>query len=335
MAKRSLGKPRFYADMLQYLKTLGYYDGSDTPELFNFDPTNAQEYELNDFTTSIGGFELSNRFPLTFKINKSSKSLDRLLTQMPNESGVYAAILGHNIKDLLFSVKSNTDVFESDNFFNVYSNIPEYDGFSIINFTDCGNDNNISEITFTISPADFQMPRTINLGALSFGRWFEPEFAFDIQASLSTSYEGINTQTTVGGYTLSNVKHLGQPNWGNGLPAWTLQKLDEEDYNLGGSKGRRQWEVGFSFMSDDKLFHSANNPDKFFTYNESSQTHTLDTSLSSFFKLTFNGKLPFMFTPDSSATDKEFALCRITNQPKFKQVANNLFSTSLVITETW
>ena len=336
MAKRSLGKPRFYADMLQYLKVLGYYDGSDKPELFNLDPTNAQEYELNEQTNEqsavVGG---SNIFSYTFNINKPSKSLDRLLTQVPNVSGVYAAILGHNIKDLFYRVGTATTNFTFDDFFNSYTQIPEYNGFSIVNFTDCGSDTNISEIEFAITPSDNQMPRTINLGALSFGRWFEPEFAFDIQASLSTSYEGINTQTTVGGYTLSNVKHLGQPNWGNGLPDWTLQKLDEEDYDLGGSKGRRQWEVGFSFLSDDKLFHSASNPDKFFTYNESSQTHTLDTSLSSFFKLTFNGKLPFMFTPDSSATDKEFALCRITNQPKFKQVANNLFSTSLVITETW
>ena len=335
MAKRSLGKPRFYADMLQYLKVLGYYDGSDTPELFNFDPTNAQEYELNESTTSTGGFVETYALPFIFRINKPSKSLDRLLTQVPNESGLYAAILGHNINDIDLSVKSNTDVFQADNFFNVFANKPEYDGFSIMNFTNCGDDTDITKIQFILAPLLDQMPKTINLGALSFGRWFEPEFAFDIQASLSTSYEGINTQTTVGGYTISNVKHLGQPNWGNGLPAWTLQKLDEEDYDLGGSKGRRQWEVGFSFLSDDKLFHSASNPDKFFTYNEESQEHTLDTSLSSFFKLTFNGKLPFMFTPDSSAVDKEFALCRITNQPKFKQVANNLFSTSLVITETW
>ncbi len=335
MAKRSLGKPRFYVDMMQYLKTLGYYEGSDNPELFNFDPTNAQEYELTQLTTNTGGFVETYAQPYTFNINKQSPSLDRLLTQISSESGIYAAILGHNIKDILFTVKSNTTIFTSDEFFNVYSNIPEYNGYSIVNFTDCGNDNNISEITFTLAPYAAQMPRTVNLGALSFGRWFEPEFAFDVQASLSTSYEGISTQTTVGGYTLSNVKHLGQPNWGNGLPAWTLQKLDNEDYQLGGSKGRRQWEVGFSFMSDDKLFNKSSNPDKFFTYNQDSNEHTLDTSLSSFFKLTFNGKLPFMFTPDSSADEKEFALCRITNQPKFKQVANNLFSTSLVITETW
>ena len=38
------------------------------------------------------------------------------------------------------------------------------------------------------------------------------------------------------------------------------------------------------------------------------------------------------------AADKdklEFAICRITNKPSFKQVANNLFSTSLVLTESW
>ena len=50
---------------------------------------------------------------------------------------------------------------------------------------------------------------------------------------------------------------------------------------------------------------------------------------------TLGGALPFIFCPDSKATDLEFSLCRITNQPSFKQVANNTFSTSLTITETW
>ena len=51
--------------------------------------------------------------------------------------------------------------------------------------------------------------------------------------------------------------------------------------------------------------------------------------------ITLNGNLPFLFCPDSSADDLEFAICRIDRTPSFKQVANNLFSTSLVITETF
>ena len=128
--------------------------------------------------------------------------------------------------------------------------------------------------------------------------------------------------------------------WGNDLPAWAIKSYesDDPDYNISRLNGRRQWNVGFSFLSDDKLFNKAGNPDQFFTYDEDaegSNTYTFDDSLSSFFKLTLNGNLPFIFCPDNDADDKEFALCRITNKPQFKQVANNLWGTSLVLTETW
>ena len=55
MARKTLGKPRFYADILQYLKALGYYAGSDSPELWTLDPTNNTEYasgDVNPFTIS-------------------------------------------------------------------------------------------------------------------------------------------------------------------------------------------------------------------------------------------------------------------------------------------
>ena len=55
----------------------------------------------------------------------------------------------------------------------------------------------------------------------------------------------------------------------------------------------------------------------------------------SFFGLTFDGQLPFLFCPDKDADNLEFAKCVITNKPTFKQVANNLFSTSLVLTEVF
>ena len=45
MAKRTIGKPRFYADVLQYLKALGYHEANDNPELWNLVPTNNNEYD--------------------------------------------------------------------------------------------------------------------------------------------------------------------------------------------------------------------------------------------------------------------------------------------------
>ena len=319
MARKTLGKPRFYADILQYLKALGYYDGSDTPELWTLDPTNNNQYAQEDSKT--------------FNIKNSNKSIDRLLTSVPQSdvSGMYGAVFGHNIKEKPMTININNYTIEDVAEISNYSSFSaEYNGYSLWSINNCGAEEDIENIGFSVLSNE-----THNIGSVSYGRWFEPEFAFDLKGTVSNGYDGITTQTTVGGHTLSNIKHLGQPNWGNGLPAWTIQKLENESYSVSGSRGRRQWEVGFSFLSDEKLFNKAGNYDQFFTYDEDTEQYTFDSSLSSFLKLTLNGKLPFIFCPDNDADEKEFAICRITNQPSFSQVANNLWSTSLVITETW
>ena len=321
MARRKIGKPRFYADTLQYLKAIGYYDGSDTPELFTLDPTNSNIYSTGDFS---------------FNINKQDNAISLLLSSIPSSdvSGVYAGVLGHDMtSDSSFGFKlsdgeSVQEITATEIVNCLNGNSSEYGGYSLMQVNDISFSENTNEVIFSVDGAD------IKLGAITFGRWFEPEYSFDLQATMTNDYEGIKTKTTIGGYTLSNINHLGQPNWGNGLPAWSLG-INEIDYNVGGAKGRRSWEVGLSYLTDDKIFSKAGNSDKFFTYDTDENTYTFDTSLSSFMRMSLNGKLPFIFCPDSSATDLEFALCRITNKPSFKQVANNLFSTSLVITETY
>ena len=108
--------------------------------------------------------------------------------------------------------------------------------------------------------------------------------------------------------------------------------------------------MGLSFIADDNMFDKAGNANKFvndsFTdgVEDAYQITDFDTSLSSMFKLTQMGSLPFIFCPDSQPLDDsgnidkdklEFALCRITNKPSITQVANTLYSTSLVLTDTW
>ena len=80
------------------------------------------------------------------------------------------------------------------------------------------------------------------------------------------------------------------------------------------------WFFGDSFTNGEEDTHVRGN---------------FDESMSSFFKLTLNGKLPFIFCPDSTADDLEFAVCRMTSTPSISQVSNNLFSVSLNLTEVW
>ena len=322
MAKRTIGKPRFYADIPQYLKALGYYGGSPSgnPDIWNMNP-----YQSTTLPSTA----------YLFNINKPSLELDQLLTNMTglSSSGIYASFLNHNGAGSYFGFSIGSLLPNYENIINFAQSgggygSSEFNGYSIANITDfTGSDTNIGTIGFNnISE--------INGGCAGYGRWFEPSHAFDLKGSVTTAYDGIKSQRTIGGSTLTNINHLGVPSWGD-LPAWTLEKQDGHDYKVGGVNGRRQWKVSLSYLTDDNLFHKAGNENQFFTYDPDGGGYTFDESMSSFFKLSLNGKLPFIFCPDSSATDLEFALCKIDKDPSFKQVANNLFSTNFTITEVF
>ena len=398
MAKRSVGKPRFYADFPSYLKVLGYYTGSSSggilggngtkiSNLWNMNPVHTNKYEINHTYNGYNfGFTVSGDSSVSYPLTEENMELSQLLSQTN-----FAGILNHNLgtlKDPNGNTIEGIKLYYSGNYLDsqgdskntsanaldfteiVNSDIvarnkikPEYNGYSLWEIATMpkGDDpyvfgsikmvilkqdlnQNEENLNTNESLQDIETDNpTVNIGAFTFGRYFEPEFAFDLQATLSTSYEGVKSQTSVGGSTLTNIQHTGQPSWDN-LPAWTLEKQEGHDYKVGGSMGRRSWKVSLSFMADDNVFSKAGNENKFFTWNdptthgtddEGEAGYTFDSSLSSFFKLTLNGKLPFIFCPDSSATDLEFALCRISNQPTFKQVANNMFSTSLTLVETY
>ena len=398
MAKRQVGKCRFYADIPSYLKIIGKYGGSggykwsssgtelldNAENVWNMNPSQPTDYPIEQSSgVVLAGFKFwlgdagvavdpdYDQNDLT-GLDIAQDELRELIMNVPSgsSSGLYAGILGHNF----FKEDSNNDVIDQDlngvpvpsisilgketdtssevtqittaettgetEIKNWQSGFPVHNGYSLFKI------NGFSHTPVDIYNISFEFGGTgtdtdFSIGAFTYGRWFEPEHAFDIKATIDHSYDGVKLQNTIGGSTLSNISYLGQNNWVNNLPAWTLEKQLGHDYNIGANKARRSWRVGLSYLTDDNLFDKAGNENKFFTWNdpdtseEGTPEYVFDSSLSSFFKLTLMGKLPFIFCPDSSADDLEFALCRITNKPSFKQVANNLFSTSLVITETY
>ena len=182
---------------------------------------------------------------------------------------------------------------------------------------------------------------SINMGAVSWGRWFEPEHSVDLDVTLMTSYEGIEEQTTIGGSSLSNINYLGNPNWGD-LPPWTLEKQEGNDYNIGSQSPRRTWRIKLSYLSDTNIFNTATNENKFFTWTDPQEEtggepeYKFDASMASFMGLTFNGSLPFLLNPDSSADNKEFAICKIDQDSiSYKQVAFRTWDVSFIIREIW
>ena len=206
-------------------------------------------------------------------------------------------------------------------------------------------------------------PVRVMMGSMNFGAVYEMPHSPDLKLSMEREYDGISTQQTKGGSTLSNINYSGPPNWRSDLPAWGLTKT----YSGGGlgeaaskvkpsSRGRRVWNLKFSYVGSDDLLalnenYTKNNPSDSWIdssnagyssddFNNGEFETNIDSD-SSFFGIvmhkTLGGKLPFIFQPDgNNNSPDQFAICTIDqNSVSFKQVANNVYDVSLKIRETW
>ena len=361
MAKRTVGRARFYADLGSYLKLKSFYasdkdgiENDNVDSVWNLDPSASETFRI-DFESSK--FSFWQRF----SDDENNTELKRLLFDSVPESsktGLYAGVLGYNPNNLVdnsfnalnglkFGFTNQAKDIESyqdevTEIINYSNGLPQYNGYSlweIDSFTEYELTDNFDRFGMSFEAADnFGLidgeNKTIDCGSITFGRFFEPEHSFDLQATIMKDNDGIKRNRTVGGNTLINVNYLGSESWGD-LPAWTLGKQAGVDYKPVSHSGRRTWKVSLSYIQDENMFNKHNNENQFFTYDTDDNLHTFDTSLGSFFGLTFDGQIPFLFCPDKDADNLEFAKCVITNKPTFKQVANNLFSTSLVLTEVF
>jgi len=394
MEKRTVGKPRFYAPLDQYLKAKGYYRGAalvNTESDFDYEenqnlaknvwnlnpvqPTTIGPDVLGPYDALVFEFYINTNLPTTYRewdsvLPAPNKELTALLKKRvevadESKSGFYISALGHNLAgDLLAGIRckylgqkedgttassNNTGWVDGVNMIGMGSGdssgypVP-YNGYSIGHFKSFANEDDEFASSFFRVNFDYNgddavannPDASINIGAVSWGRWFEPEHSVDLDVKLITSYEGIEEQTTVGGSSLSNINYLGSPNWGN-LPPWTLEKQQGNDYNIGASSPRRAWKIKLSYLSDTDIFSSATNENKFFTYYaDDNGSYEFDASMASFMGLTFNGSLPFLFNPDSNADNKEFAICKIDAKSiSYTQVAYRTWNLEFTVKEVW
>ena len=378
MARRTVGKPRFFADIPSYLKVKGYFEetalegvwdnslqetNKDSEKIWTFDPSLLKKYNLNRDEQSAAFKFIFDRTSVGTDI-LPNKQLHELITNTAEHSdktGLYGGILGHTCRGrnsldfsndyLTYRIaltcrRGSLPNFQavqagSTNIKNYETTTPSYngyslweiDGFDLSAFVENTQAVGIS-LYVTTDGSLFGDNRSVQFGAVTYGRWFEPEHSLELKASVKRDYEGFKTKNTIGGNTLINIDHLGVPNWGD-LPAWTLEEQEGHDYFIVGNTGRRSWMVALNFMADDNILNDPNNNNQFFKYDETGDIYTFDESMSSFFGLTMGGRIPFLFCPDIDANNKEFAKCIITKPPTYKQVANNLFSTNFTLTEVY
>ena len=203
-------------------------------------------------------------------------------------------------------------------------------------------------------------PSDYAICSLSAGRIYDMPVSPNMKLRFSRDFDGIDTQKTRGGSTLTNIRYTGQPNWGNGAAAWS-KFGDIPGHNITRA-GRRSWSLSFDEIADDDLmgayesitnFPYAHNSwggaeadDPYDTNPNGGQTAVRhlpnplmeeNNFYSQVLLKTLGGSLPFIFQPDSSNNSPDqFAICRIKrNSFRFSQKSHNRYNFKLDIEETW
>ena len=210
---------------------------------------------------------------------------------------------------------------------------PDYDGFSIAEVS--GADYPISDIKK--NHLEFRnIPNSglqLKFGAWCIGNYYDMPHSPDLSLKLSYEYDGIKTQQTKGGATLSNALYSKPADWGD-YGCWQLGN----QANL--RSGRRVWDLSFSYLSDSDVFPvnassgyaSGGSADDF-------DSTILDGTdfFSQVWNKTMGGHLPFIFQPDNTNNNPDqFAICRFDQSSlQVTQQAPFLNQISLKIRESW
>ena len=90
------------------------------------------------------------------------------------------------------------------------------------------------------------------------GHYYDMPHSPELDLSMTIENDGVDIFTTTGGSHISNIKYNGAPMWkmddGTSIPPWTIG----EPTTSGRRRGRRVWDLKFSYLSDKDLF--ASNP---------------------------------------------------------------------------
>ena len=215
----------------------------------------------------------------------------------------------------------------------------------------------------TINPyINFTFERNINLGALTFGTFFDMPHAPNLDMVEKRVFDGINRQKTIGGATVTNAVFTGAPNWtidaANRISKQQFSSSENLKYEA--SEGRRVWEISWSSLFDYDLF----SPNTDLSWSQ--QSNDLYTILVS---KTLGGQLPFIFeynTSKYSSGDEvqfdqdwdhfdpdgyagygdsvgvgnhmphHFAIARLTDHSfEASKIAPNLWEIDMELEETW
>ena len=378
---QNVGTPRIYVDIPQYLVATGQHDFDDwfgdvdlnsgNPEkVIGLNPSSQSEFiAVSDGALSGAGY-------WTFKFNFGSQFAPQ---NSDGETNLYIAALGHNFASAgVYNYYGQwyNDENDKPNWTGLQevlnnSNPVAYDGCSIKTYTSYATPYTHCRIHFRDDGLGNGLSEPVKLGSFSVGTYYDFPHSPDLNLTMTIENDGITTQQTKGGATLTNARYNGAPKWGD-LGAWELLEKTSgapdgtswsRNARLGARTGRRSWNLTFSYLSDRNTlpvnalggslgdFDSLNDSNNGYTFGEDwygqgifgggadDYISVLNGSdfFSSVWNKTMGGHLPFIFQPnkDNSNPD-QFAIARFDmNSLQVKQVAYNTYTISLKIRECW
>ena len=156
-----------------------------------------------------------------------------------------------------------------------------------------------------------------SIGAISFGIYYDLRTP-DLDLNVTTEFDGFDSVDTLGGGTLTNIRHTGSPWW------YDKNGNKSEPFSVGQStgltkrNGRRVWSLKFSYMSDTDVFPSnfmSNN------YYEHSSADSVDTIYSNAGDLSDDTN-DFRYTLEESNSFVSQVINRVGNGQRFLFQAN-------------
>ena len=336
MAYSNVGTPVFYIDNYLYHKTIGTTLTEGTPaDVYNMKP---------QITTTVDA-----NFVIQLPVSPINYNLY-------GNMKYYIAFLNHDIGTSSGWANIST-VITDENDAQITRDIDVirggWNGYSFI------NGSTILAIDTAHDTSFYKLNNSwaFHLGAVSTGIQYTMPHSPDLKLNMEIEFDGVDTITTSGGGSISNINYTGNPLWINGdnktNPFDTYGNTLDVTTSGARRNGRKFWSLKFSYLSDVDLF--ASNPRGSGSTNggytedvsqyESSDIHSSGGELEydmetddSFVAQVWNKVgmgISFIFQPDSNHRD-DFYICKFDQDSlRVTQEASKAYSISLKIVEVW
>jgi hypothetical protein len=370
MANKPIGTPRFYVDFSQLARIKGmwstdkdihmgsnnltsvsqssFYGQSAISEVWLGDYTSPKTFKITDDLEAI--------FRFTFYYKDGSFSSLNSDWAMLMEQMDYIAVVNHNFKqsfsnenvevtarrggssvdgDIVHPVK-----VEGDNIISLHNGfflgtLPN-DFWSYYDTVNLNTKRRHIEIRFQ---GDNMQDVEFKIGSLMFGTTINMPFSPDLRLRKSVTYDGVNVERGVSGSDVVYIDNHGLPNFIQGSAWKNLDYSMPHGNSIAlGEGGRRKWDLKFSYITPNKLFtkQSHDKPEGFLDNAGNWISFSAEGDIERLYNYTLGGALPFLFCPDPSQNNAEYAMCRFaTDGFTASQVAHNVFDISMSIEEIW